>query len=837
VVIRVDWWHSVCETARMLADLRFAIRMLAKRPGFTLVAVFTLALGLSANATILGMIRVFFFQPLPVKDAERLVMVLQKTSVIEFPHGHSWLDYKDYRDRVPEFEDVLALFLSPVHLGIPGQAAERTWIEAVSGNYFTMLGVEAGLGRVFGLGDGERAGGEPMVVLAHRYWQTKFGADPGIIGRTVHLNGQPFSVIGVAPERFSGAQWSIAVSGWVPAMAMPQLVENGEGLLNNRGAPAFKVMARLRPGVSVAQARAAVDVTAKQLAAEYPQDHREATIIVVPEMRSRPEPSFSQFMPFAAAMFMALVVFVLLIACANVANLMFAHAIARRREMGIRAAMGATRWRLIRQILLESVIIAVAGGVLGDLLSMWTGALMSGFTPSGDLPIQPDTSWDWVSSSLILVLAVGAGMVTGLAPALRATRVDLMTVLKDGGGTAVGLIRHPLRSLLVVSQVALCVVVLVGGGLFLESLRQMARLDLGFRSGNLVMASLDLGLQRYGDERGRQFLHTLLERARALPGVESATVAVTVPFDYGVQLSDVGAEGQIGDGGEPGKDGYLVAGVNYVEAAYHRTLGVTILEGREFSDFDLEKAPKVAIVNQTLAERFWPGQSPVGKRFRFGRGGEFVEVVGLARDGKYVLLGEQPRPYVYVPLDQYYRSPATLHVRTAGDPLALVPALRRVLAELDPNLPIYNVRTMEEHLRQSAMAMMPLRMAAAIAGVQGALGLILAMMGIYGVVSYVANQRTREIGLRIALGARRLDVVRLVIREGWHLTLIGLGIGLGIAMVMALGLSRLLYGLNPFNVPVFMGVLLLLSAVALIASYLPARRAARVDPMEALRCE
>ena len=404
-----DGWHGDCKSGRMLADLRFAIRMLAKRPAFTLVAVFTLALGLSANATILGMIRVFFFQPLPVKDAERLVVVLQKTAVIEFPHGHSWLDYRDYRERVPEFEEVLALFLTPANLGIPGAQAERTWIEAVSGNYFTMLGAEAGLGRVFGPEEGERVGGESMVVLAHHYWRTKLGADPGVVGRTIQLNGRPFLVVGVTREEFSGAQWSIGVSGWVPAVALGQLVENGESLLNDRSAPAFKVLARLSPGVSVAQARAAVEVVSKQLAADYPQQHREATILVVPEMRSRPEPSFSQFMPFAAAMFMALVVLVLLIACANVANLMFAHAIARRREMGIRAAVGATRWRLIRQILIESVLIALAGGILGNVLSLWTGALMAGFTPTGDLPIRADTSWDWVSSALILGLAVGAG--------------------------------------------------------------------------------------------------------------------------------------------------------------------------------------------------------------------------------------------------------------------------------------------------------------------------------------------------------------------------------------------------------------------------------------------
>jgi predicted permease len=811
--------------------------MLAKRPGFTLVAVFTLALGLSANATILGMIRTFFFQPLGVKDPERLAIVLQKTAVIEFPHGHSWLDYGDYRERVTEFEDALALFLTPVHLGVAGGQAERTWIEAVSGNYFTMLGAEAEVGRVFVPEEAGRAGAEAMLVLSHHYWETRFGGDPGVVGRTVQLNGSPYLVVGVTRKEFSGAQWSIGTSGWVPATTLGRLVENGEALLNNRGAPAFKVMARLAPDVTVRRARAAVEVVAHQLAAEYPQDHREAQLIVVPEMRSRPEPSFSQFMPFAAAMFLGLVILVLLIACANVANLMFAHAIARRREMGIRAAVGATRWRLVRQILTESVLIAVLGGILGDLISHWAGTLLAGFAPTGDIPVRMDTSWDWLTSLMILGLAVGAGTVTGLAPALRATRGDLQEVLKEGGATAVGTARHPLRSLLVVSQVAMCVVVLVGGGLFLESLRRMSRLDLGFRTENLVMASLDLGLQRYDDERGRQFLRTLLERTRTLQGVESASVAVSVPFDYGIQLSDVGAEGQTIEGARPGEDGYVVAGLNAVEATYHRTMGVTLLQGREFDTFDTAKAPRVAIVNQTLADRLWPGQSPIGKRFRFGRGGPLVEVVGLARDGKYVLLGEQPRPYLYLPIDQEYRSPATLHVRAAGDAMALVPGIRRVLASLDPNLPVYNIRTMDEHLRQSAMAMMPLRMAAVLAGVQGALGLLLAMMGIYGVVSYVANQRTREIGLRVALGARRADVLRLVIREGWHLTLIGLGIGVVIAMTMALGLSRLLYGLNPFNPLVFGIVLVLLSVLALTACFLPARRAARVDPMTALRCE
>lgn len=817
-------------------DLRFAVRMLLKSPGFTVVAVVTLALGLSANAMIMGVISAFFFRPLPVKDPERLVIMMQKTSVIEFPHGHAWLDYRDYRSRVTQLEDALALFMIPVHLGAAGHQAERTWIEAVSGNYFSMLGAEPALGRLLAPGEGEKPGADPVVVLAHSYWQSKFGSDPSIVGRTIQLNGRPFTVIGVTGAKFNGAQWSIAVSGWVPATMLGQLMPGGDNFLNSRGVPAFKVMARLKPGVTIAESRAAIEVVAKQLAAEYPKEHRESTIVVVPELRSRPEPSFSQFMPFAAAVFMALVMFVLFIACANVANLMFSRALARQREMGIRTAVGASRWRLIRQLLVESVLIALLAAALGMVLSTVGGAFLSGFTPQGDMPIRADRSWDWGVTVLTLLLGVLAGAVTGLAPALRATRVDLQSVLKDGGVMVMGSSRHAFRSLLVVAQVALCVVVLVCSGLFVESLRQMAKLDLGFHTENLVMASLDLGLQGYSDDQGRQFLRRLLERTRALPGVTAATVGSAVPFGYGMTLTDVGAEGRITEG-SPGKDGYLSTGYTVVEATYHATMGITLLQGRAFTAFDGPNAPRVAVINQTLANRLWPGGSALGKRFRFGRDGEYVEVVGIARDGKYLMLGEEPRPYVYLPLEQRYQSPATLSVRANGDPLALVPALRRVLAELDPNLPIYDVRTMEEHLRQSALAMMPLRMTATLSAIQGGLGLLLAVLGIYGVVSYAAGRRTREIGVRLALGAQRFDVLKLVVHEGWRLTLTGLGIGLVFAVLLAMVLSRLLYGLNPLNVPVFGSVVVLLTGVALLACYLPARRVAGVDPMLALRHE
>ncbi len=816
----------------MIADFRFALRQLRNHPGFALVAVLTLALGLSANSTILGMINVFFFEPLPVKDARRLAIVMQKTDVIEFPHGFGWLDFQDLRTRVPSFEDALALMVSPANLALAGQTPERTWIEYVSGNYFTMLGVSAALGRAPGVGEGEKLGTDPVVVLAHQYWQRKFGSDPSIVGRTITLNGQSVTVVGVMPATFSGAQWSIASSAWVPATMMPWVSEGGKQLLENRSAPAFKVMARLRPGVKLAEAQAQAEVAVRQLATEYPREHGPSQVVVVPEMRSRPEPSFSQFMPLAAVVFLSLVMLILLIACANVANLMFSQALARQKEMGIRTAIGASRGQLIRQLLVESVVLALLAGLVGSLLATVLGPLLSGFAPVGDMPVRTESSWSWRVFVATLVLSVVAGVVTGLVPALRATRLSVQSVLKEGGGERGGSPRHAFRSTLVICQTAFCVTLLVCGGLFLESLRQLARQDLGFRSDHLLMASMDLGLQRYNEEKGQRFYQQLLDRLGALPGVKSVAMASHVPFDYGMQLSDVAAEGKASP--VPGsKEGYHSAGACQVSTNYLRTMGVTLVKGRDFSTQD----GRVVIINQTLARRLWDQEDPIGKRMRLGRGDDLHEVIGVVRDGKYLMLGEDQRPFVYMPISQHYSAAATLHLRAEGDPLSFVPSVRQILSELDPNLPIYNVRTMDEHLRQSALALMPLRMAATLAGVQGLLGLGLAMMGLYGIVAYGVTQRTREIGIRMALGAQSADVMRLVVKDGWRLTVIGLGVGLVLALVLALTLSRLLYGLHPMNLPVFTIVLTALAAVSLLASYLPARRALRVQPLMALRSE
>ncbi len=820
----VDFWQ----------DLRYGARVLMKKRGFTAAAVFTLALGISANITIFSIISEFFFKPLPVKEPDRLVLVLQKSAVWNKPHGHSWLDFRDYRERLEVFSDMLAVAMGPAHLSIAGHQPDREWIEMVSGNYFSMLGVEPKLGRLFYREEGEMPGADPIVVLSHDYWQRKFGGDPSVIGKALSINGHPFTIVGVAPDTFGSAQWKLAPRAFIPASMLGQARPGGGKLLQARGAVLFKLMARLKPGVTVAQAGVAVDIAGKQLAREYPDEHKEATVFVVQEQYCRPEPVAAEFMPLAASVFMGMVGMVLLIACANVANLMFSRSVARQKEMAIRTAIGANRGRLIRQLLAESILLACLAGIVGALLANWSGYLL-GFMPSGagDMPIRTDNdSWDWRVFAFTFAVSVIAGVVTGVAPALRATRFDLQTTLKEGGGGLLASSRHLFRSVLVVSQVAICVVVLIAGGLFVRSLQQVADASLGFRTDHLLLASLDLGLQGYDEARQKQFHRQLLDRLEGQPGVRSASLASYVPFSYFFEIALVAPEEKAGD-----TDSFTTVHANYVTPEYLTTMGGAVLRGRDFAQHDDETAIKVAIVNATMAERLWPGQDARGKRFKWGEDEGFWQVVGVARNAKYVMLGEELRPFFYAPLAQRHASPVTLHLWSAGDPAALAPAVRDVLRHMDADLPIYNVLTMEAHLNDSAFAMMPLRVGAVLAGAQGLLGLFLAAMGLYGIVSYVVSLRTREIGVRMALGARGFDVVRLVVRDGLRLTLIGLAIGLLVSLGFTAILTQVLYGLMPATTPVFIAVIVLFAGVAMLACYLPARRATKVDPNIALRYE
>jgi predicted permease len=814
-------------------DLRFALRMLWKSPGFAAVAVLTLAFGIAVNANLFALVSAFFLQPLPIPSPHEVVMVLQRSDTFGMPHGLSYPDFKDLRERNQVFADLAASLPSPAHIGVAGLAPERTWVEVVSPNYFSFAGLSAALGRTFRIDEGERAGDVPVTVLSHRYWQRRFGGDPQIVGRVIQINGQPFTVVGVTPEHYGGMQWAMALSAFIPSTFAPQFLSGGQQMLTERGMAMWRLYGRLKPGVPLSQARAELAGLADQIKKDFPDPHKGWRVIVFPETRCRPDPAFADFIWVFATLFTGMVALILFIACANVANLMFSRALARQRELSLRAALGAGRWQLIRQMLIESLVLAAIAGVIGVLFAEGAGQALARFTPQSDIPINTDHSSDWRLYLFTACLAAVAGIAAGLMPALKASKFQVFEMLKEAGSGRLSSRRHPVRNLLVVSQVTLSLVVLICAGLFMQSLTRFKDAPLGLRPDHLLIASVDLGLQRYSDDRGRQFHQQLLERVRALPGVVGADVAQRVPFDTGFGMQEVQPESS-----DPNAaDQYTAVGDNTVSAGYFATAGTPILRGRGFTGQDRADAPRVAVINEALARKFWPNQDAVGRRFRTRGNPGLVEVVGVVPTGKYLMLGEDPRPYLYLPMEQDYRSPISLLVRTTVDPASLVDAVRVEVNALDPNLPLFNLRTFEEHVRTSALGLMPIRLGATMACVQGVIGLFLAIMGLYAVVSYGVNQRTQEIGIRMALGAQRFDVLRLVVRQGMRLTLVGVGLGLVMAAGASFVFSKVLYGVQPLDGPVFVGITLLLAGVAALACYLPARRATKVDPMVALRCE
>jgi predicted permease len=814
-------------------DLWFGLRMLRNSPGFTVVAVLTLAFGIGINTSIFSMVSAIFLQPLPVPDADRLVAVMQRSAVWKMPHGHSWLDYQDYRAQAQSLTDLIAYLPNPVHLSAPGQMPERTWIELVSPNYFSMLGVQAGWGRLFVPGDGEGEGAELVMVLSHRYWQRRFGGNPEVVGQTIQLNGKAFTVIGVAPAEFQGAQWALAVSGFVPAELAPHLIKDGEYLLEGRGNAAWRLMGKMKPKVTLRQARAEVKVIAQRLAQDYPEAHEGAQVMVVPETSARPDPTFADFIPVFSVVFAGMVCLVLFIACANVANLMLSRMLRRRKELVVRAALGASRGRLIRQMLVESLLLALIAGAIGLILARAADAALVSFTPQIDIPLNTENTWDWRVYVFTVFISLLAGVATGLGPALQSSRFNLFESIKESGGGPVVGVKHHFRNTLVVGQVTLALVVLIGAGLFLHSLQCVKELNLGFNPKNVLMLSFDLELQGYSGARGQAFHDQLLQRTRAMPGVVAASLTQHVPFDASIQIRKLTLE----DPPAHFTNDSVFVCLGRVEQNYLQTLETTLLRGRDLAETDLASAPRVAVINEAMAQHCWPGQNALGKRFREASQGPWIEVVGITATGKYVMLAEEPRPYYYLPLAQSYGSPVTLMVRTAHAPSSLVKALRELVRSLDPDLPIYRIGTMEEHIRGSVFGLMPMRLGATLAGAQGLIALLLAVMGLSAVVAYNVTQRTQEVGIRMALGAQPSGVLQAVMGESIKLTILGVLIGLVVALGFAFLLSRFLYGIGAVDAVVFLAVTVLSLGVAALASYMPARRATRIDPMKALRYE
>lgn len=816
-----------------MSSLRFALRQIIKSPGFSAVVVLTLAFGLAVNTMLFGMISQFLLRPMDVPQADRIVILAQRSAAWKMPHQISFPDFRDLRESMKTVQGLFAVLPCAAHLSAEGRSPERAWFEVVTPNAFQSLGLKAQLGRTLLPSDGEAPGAPLVTVLTDKTWRQRFGADAGIVGQSVMINGKPFTVVGVMPPEFQAFSYSMSVAGFVPVSANGAMRDQGAELLTWRNAGAWKTMGLIAPGATLEDVRAEAAVVTARLAQEYPDDHKEVSSVVLRELQARPDPIFSDFLPVIMALFGAMVTIVLVIACANVSNLMLARTVARRKELTVRVALGATRWTIIRQLLTESLVLAGIAGVVAWYLADWVGRAFQQFAPSGDMPTRTDFSTGWQDHAFIIVISAVAALGSGLLPALRASRVDLVENLKGTTGGSTGPGRHWMRNTLVIGQVALSLVVLCCAGLFARSLERVQGVNLGFDPGHLLMASFDLKLQGYDQGRAEQFRLELIERVRALPGVESAALTSTVPFSYFIGMRTAIPENPstklTGD--------ELATGYAQISPEFFETLGLRLDRGRMIAASDTADAPRVAVVNQAFAETCWPGQDAIGRRFQPWRNGPWIEVVGIAATAKYVMVGEPPRPYAYVPLTQESAAPLTVMIRTAGDPAALTATLRATLAAIDPHLPAYDVITMNELMGKSAFAFMPLRMGSLMATVQGVIALLLAIMGLYAVVSFGVNQRTREIGIRVAVGAQPGAVVRAMLREGLRLTLIGLALGLAFSAVLGFVLSKILYGLAPFDATAVLGVTLLLLSVSILACWIPARRATKVDPIIALRAE
>jgi macrolide transport system ATP-binding/permease protein len=824
----------------LIQDLRYGARMLWKQPGFTLIVALTLSLGIGANGVIFSLVNALLLRPLPVEKPEQLAGVYTSDFSSGDLGGTSYPDYVDFRDRNRVFEG-LAAYLppEPLSLNIDG-TNERMFCEIVSGNYFSTLGVKPSLGRGF-LPEEDRTPGERAVaVISHKLWQTRFGGDPAIVGRSVSINGHPFTIVGVGPEKFRGMLRGVAVDWWVPAMMMKEASPGSDNLTHrsNRG---LLLMGRLKPGVTIQQAQADFNSIAAQLYKEWPTHwenirRQGRSVTVAPESEARLMPGASMPITIFMTLLMAVAGLVLLIACANVANLLLARATARRKEIAIRLALGARRGRLIRQLLSESVLLALLGGGAGLLLAGWGADLLMAFKPPLPFPVELDLHGDWRVFSFMFGLSVLTGIVFGLTPALASSRPDVNASLKNETGAAnTGGRPGRLRGSLVVTQVAVSMLLLICAGLFLRSLGAASSIDPGFDADNLLAMSMDLQLQGYDETKGRNFTNQLLERVRSLPGVVSASMTDQLPLGFGGSSRGVTIDGYTP---QPGESTEINSSI--VAPGYFETLRIPLLQGRTFQQQDDAIAPGMALVNEAFARRYWPGQPPIGKRIQMGGGRNvsneipYIAVIGVVKDGKYSSLSEEATPFIYFNMAQNLTLSPTLVVRTQGDPLALLAAVRGEVTALDKNLPLYDVKTMRQHL---GLALLPARLAGGVLGVFGLIALSLAAAGIYGVMAYLVAQRTREIGIRMALGANARDVLRLVARQGMTLVSIGMAIGLAAALALTQLLKSLLFGVSATDPLTFAVIASLLMSVALLACWIPARRATKVDPMVALRCE
>jgi macrolide transport system ATP-binding/permease protein len=810
-----------------LQDVRFGLRMLRRSPGFSLLAISCLTLGIGANAAVFGWIEGILFRPYPaVAHQERLVAIGGTSRDEPLAGPLSWADFRDLERSCTLCETLFVSKITGTTLSI-GDRAERTTGSIVSANYFDAIGVPPMIGRGFLHGEDEGQNAHPVAVISYQLWQGRFRGDPQIVGTTQRLNGVMHTIVGVAPEGFYGTFVGWGMNFWVPA-SMEDLFESGGYKLEDRGARWIEAYARLKPGVTFAQAQEEFAAISTRLEAEYPATNRGRAIRLWPLWQT-PFNNAGTLLPTLEIM-LAVVAFVLFIACANVGNLLLVRSLGRRHEMSVRLALGAGRARLCRQLLTEGLVLSLFGAAGGLLVAYWCRhALVLLFPARGGVQMHLPGEIDW----RVLTLSAGVCLVTtllmGLVPAMHTGKIDLAHSMKlESAGMVGGRGRAWMRSGLVVVQVSLSFVLLVGAGLLMQSLLKVRSASPGFDTRGVQDTAIDLVSAGYTPERAQTFQDALLERVRALPGVESAAFAKMTPLSY---VSSATAPIVV-DGYQPPPEESPTAEYNEVGDNYFVTMGIPLVAGREFTRADDEKVARVAVVNETMAQRYWPGRSPLGERLQLK--GRSTQVVGIAKDSKYSSVREKPTPFFFVPLRQNSLRGSVLNIRTPLAPQTMATAIAREVHALDSSLAPYEVITMQEQLDRSTSAQM---VAVTLVGILCVLALVLAAIGLYGVMSYAVSQRTRELGLRMALGADASNLLRLVLSRGLALTGAGVLLGAATALLLTRLLGNLLYKVSPRDPVAFGSAFAVMALVSVAACLLPAWRAAQTDPMRALRTE
>lgn len=818
-------------------DLKYALRGLRRSPGFTLVAVLTLTLGIGVNSAIFGMVNAILFRPLPVERPEELVDLYGHTATSSSHDTHSWPNYQDYRQQNTTLSGLIGYSNFFAHASIAG-GSELIIGELVTDNYFQVLGVRPAMGRVFTPEEFDPSGASPVAVISHAMWQSRFAGDPAVVGKQLRMNGRVYTVIGVAPSAFSGMMPAVSTPMWIPA-TMAEYVEpfgnqrttgrsTGETRLERRGQHWLWLKGRMNPGVSPAQVRAEFETMAARLAAAWPETNAQERVAVIPSSEVRINPDIDRAIAPAGAVLVGAVSLVLLVACANLANLMLARATGRRRELALRVALGARRSRILRQLLTESMVVALGGGLVAVPLSAWLAAVIARVQPPLPIELGLRIGPDWRVLTFTLVTAVVTGILIGLIPALRASRPDLVPTLKEGGEWMGGRKRVELRDGLVVMQVAVSLVLVVAGALLVRSLAVAGRVDHGYAVDRMAQLALAMEMTGYDAERAGRFFDEGRRRLEALPQVEAVAMASRVPLSLNNNGFGVFIDGHQS---APTDEPFVMDGA-YVDEQYASTLGLTIRSGRNISAADRDEQRRVVVVTRTMADRYWPAGDAVGRNIRLRWDGDPYQIIGVIEDYKVNTPGEPPRPYLHLPLDR--RSTYGNYIvrtRTAAAPL--VPMLERELRTIDPDLVFLDSGTLRD---LADVRLFPVRAGAWLIGAFGMLALVVAAIGLYGVIGYSVSRRVREIGIRKALGAGSGKVVGMVLGEGMVLVAVGGLVGATLAALGGRALSSVLY-VGPFDVASFGMAFGVLALVAMVANAVPAWRAAQVDPLVAIRHE